>query len=230
MLSVPLLGPKGDGLDTLRYGLFVLSLLTSVLYLGRTGGEWYALMPWLKAVPIGALALLVAISIPGGPLLGILLVAALALSTAGDVFLALRDEKRWFIFGLGSFLLAHIAYIAIFAWVIAHFGPRADALRIVMLVVCVALALGLFFSLRKGLGDMTVPVAVYMSVIVVMVAGALVLPASTVFVALGALLFMGSDAMIAVSRFGSPFAGVHHLIWATYYLGQYFLMVGILRG
>ncbi|PWR19038.1 lysoplasmalogenase [Zavarzinia compransoris] len=230
MLTVPLLGPKGDGLDTIRYALFVISLVTSVIYLGRTGGAWYPLMPWLKAVPVGALALLVAISIPGAPFLGVLLVLALALSTAGDVFLALKDEKRWFVFGLGAFLLAHLAFIAIFAYVLSHFGARLDAARLVAVVIAAILALALFARLRGGLGEMAVPVAVYMAVIVIMVAGALTVPASTPWIALGAVLFMISDAMIAISRFGAPFQAVHHLIWATYYLAQYFLMVGILRG
>lgn len=230
MLTVPLLGPKGDGLDTLRYLLFVVSLITSVIYLGRTGGDWYPMMPWLKAVPVGALALLVAISIPGGSALGILLVLALALSTTGDVFLALQDEKRWFVFGLGSFLLAHLAFIAIFAWVITHFGARMDMARLIMVALVVVMAVVLFLRLKDGLGDMLVPVAVYMAVIVVMTACALVVPASTPWIALGAVLFMVSDAMIAVSRFGAPFPMAHHLIWGTYYLAQYFLMVGILRG
>lgn len=230
MLTVPLLAPRGDGLDTLRYVLFVVSLVTSVLYLGRTGGAWYPAMPWLKAVPVGALTVLAALCNPGGSPLGHLLVAALALSTAGDVFLALKDEKRWFVFGLGSFLVAHLAYIALFGWVIADFGLRADGLRIVGILVILGLGLALHARLRPGFGEMALPVAVYMAVIVVMVAAALVLPASSALVALGALLFMASDSMIAIARFGKPFAGVHHLIWATYYLAQYFLMTGILRG
>ena len=131
MLTVPLLGPRGDGLDTLRYVLFVVSLVTSVIYLGRTGGAWYPAMPWLKAVPVGALALLTAVSIPGVPLLGVFLVLALVLSTLGDIFLALKDEKRWFVFGLGSFLLAHLFYIAIFGFVVINFGARVDEARLI---------------------------------------------------------------------------------------------------
>ena len=36
---------------------------------------------------------------------------ALVLSLAGDVFLMLPDEETWFVPGLGSFLLGHVAYV-----------------------------------------------------------------------------------------------------------------------
>ncbi len=230
MLSVPMLGPKGDDLDAIRYGLFLVSLLASIFYLGRTGGAWYPLMPWLKAVPVGLLAVLVLISIPLGSGLGLLLLAALVLSTAGDVFLALEDDKKWFVPGLGSFLLAHVAYSAIFALVLTKFPMQAELWRFAVIGVAVLLAVGLFVGLKGNMGDLAAPVGVYMAVILVMVSGALLVPATTPWIAAGALLFMGSDALIAVARFGTPFGGIHHIIWASYYVGQFFLMVGILRG
>lgn len=230
MMFVPLLGPRGDALDAVRYGFFLLSLLTAIFYLARTGGAWYPLMPWLKAVPIGALAIIALLSNPNGALLGWLLVAALVLSVAGDVFLALRDEQRWFVYGLGSFLLAHLAYIALFAVVIVSFGHRIVPWQVIALGLVAAFAAIMFATLRAKLGDMAVPVAVYMLVIVVMAGGALLVPATSPWIAVGALLFVASDGMIAIARFGTPFAGVHQLIWITYYLAQFFLLVGILRG
>ncbi|MCF4166499.1 lysoplasmalogenase [Zavarzinia compransoris] len=230
LMSVPLLDARGDGLDMMRYALFVVSLVSSVIYLGRTGGAWYPLMPWLKALPVGALALLTAVSLPGGSLIGLLLVAALAFSTLGDIFLALRDEKKWFVFGLGAFLIAHLAYIAIFAYVLSHFGLRLDMARLIGVAVVIGAAGMLHGQLKGGFGEMAGPVALYMTVIVVMVVGALLLPPPSMLVVIGALLFMGSDAMIAVAKFGKPFGGVHHLIWGTYYAAQYLLMAGILQG
>src|SRR5690606_7531081 len=38
-------------------------------------------------------------------------VVALVFGMAGDVFLMLPDDKRWFVFGLGSFLVGHLAYV-----------------------------------------------------------------------------------------------------------------------
>lgn len=230
MMFVPLLGPRGDELDAIRYGLFLLSLLASIFYLSRTGGKWYPLMPWLKAVPVGALALIAFLSNPGGVLLGWLLVLALALSTLGDVFLAQEDDKKWFQAGLGAFLAAHLAFIALFAIVIANFGHQVVPWRLAALGLVAAVAAILFARLRSNLGELAGPVAIYMVVIVVMAACALVVPAQTPWIAVGALLFVASDGMIAMARFGKPFAGIHHWIWITYYLAQFFLMVGILRG
>ena len=38
-------------------------------------------------------------------------VVALVFGMAGDVFLMLPDDKRWFVFGLASFLVGHLAYV-----------------------------------------------------------------------------------------------------------------------
>ncbi|TIS81761.1 MAG: lysoplasmalogenase, partial [Mesorhizobium sp.] len=58
-----------------------------------------------------AVALLAALAVmQGSPPL---LVAALALSAAGDAFLS-QDGEKAFLAGLASFLAAHVAYVALF--------------------------------------------------------------------------------------------------------------------
>src|SRR5690606_40854198 len=62
----------------------------------------------MKTAAVALLALLAALE--GGP---VLLVLALAISAVGDAFLAQNGRQR-FLLGLGSFLIAHLAYIVLF--------------------------------------------------------------------------------------------------------------------
>jgi uncharacterized membrane protein YhhN len=48
-------------------------------------------------------------------------------------------------------------------------------------------------------------------------------------VPLGALLFMLSDSLIAVSKFKHPIRYDDYLIWCTYYVGQVCISMGFLR-
>ena len=45
----------------------------------------------------------------------------------------------------------------------------------------------------------------------------------------GALLFIASDAMIAINRFRGPFPGNEQLIWITYYSAQFLILRGVER-
>jgi len=72
-----------------------------------------------------------------------------------------------------------------------------------------------------------VAVGVYMLVIALMVGSAI--GSGMLIAALGALLFMASDSMIALSRFVTPFAGARLAIIVTYHVGQV-MLVWALRG
>jgi len=45
----------------------------------------------------------------------------------------------------------------------------------------------------------------------------------------GALMFIASDAMIAISKFRHPFSYGEQLIWITYYLAQFLILRGVER-
>jgi uncharacterized membrane protein YhhN len=156
------------------------------------------------------------------------LVVALALSLLGDVFLMLRGERDdLFLAGLGSFLFAHVAYVV--AFVLA--GVEGSGL-----VVGTALALALVVGVGRPTvaavrqGDepaMAVPVAAYVGVISIMVltaAGAGWLSAA------GALLFAGSDALIARNKFVRPAAWMPLAIIVSYHLAQALLVVSFAQG
>ncbi len=148
-----------------------------------------------------------------------LLMAALAASLAGDVFLMLRGN--YFIAGLASFLVGHLFYIALFRQGTPWFPSRRA------LVYTLGVAAAMYAWVWGGLGDpvLKAAVAAYVTVIALMTAQAIGRakvqrdPASTA-VAVGACVFMLSDALIAINRFVQPLPGVALWVLSTYYTAQ----------
>jgi len=138
------------------------------------------------------------------------LVAALAFSLLGDVFLMLPADL--FLAGLGAFLVAHLAYVGAFA------GPVVP--RLVWLAVVVGVLAPVAARILRAVPDraLRTPVAVYSLAISLMVASA-VASASTVAIT-GAVLFLVSDMLIAWNRFVQPRPWAPLAIIVTYHLGQ----------
>jgi uncharacterized membrane protein YhhN len=143
-----------------------------------------------------------------------LVVAGLLFSLAGDVFLMLPSDR--FREGLGSFLLAHLVYVAAFTTTSGfQLAPFA--------LLLIALSGGFMFrALLPHLGAMRLPVAIYVTAIGAMLWQAagqwLVIDASwAAFALVGAILFAASDSLLAWDRFRTPIA--HRTIWV---LGSYF--------
>lgn len=152
------------------------------------------------------------------------LASALALSALGDFFLALKDQQRYFVIGLASFLAAHIAYLVVFL-------PRAsvpEGWSLAAASAAVAAALIFVVRLAPRLGKMTVPVFAYFIVIMAMVVAALSVREASWVVGMGAVLFALSDSLIAVRKFWQPLPGIGALIWATYCAAQYLIVFGLL--
>lgn len=153
---------------------------------------------------------------------------ALLFSLLGDVLLMFDEHSSTnFILGLLAFLVAHIMYILVF---LKHRNPskNANGFGIILLIY----ALVLFYFLKNGLGEMLMPVLVYMTVILTMSITAFlrkgkVTKISYHFVFLGAVLFMISDSILALDKFHAaiPFSSI--LIMLTYAMAQYFIVLGI---
>ena len=73
------------------------------------------------------------------------------------------------------------------------------------------------------------PVIVYALVLAVMASSALLAELGNPLAAIGALLFVASDAMLAIAKFRGPFAGHDPLIWITYYLAQALIFLAVER-
>jgi len=156
-----------------------------------------------------------------------MLVAALFFSSLGDIALTLPLSKQLEL-GLFLFLLAHLCYIGLYRRCLTRFGKVRLNIRILMVLTCLGLGYaGLLLNyLWPYLGDKAIPVMVYMSVLLVM---ALMAAQVQLYCALGAVLFVISDSIIAVDEFVFQ-AHIHFFtIMLTYYLAQLFLVVGSLK-
>ncbi|MGI8754561.1 MAG: lysoplasmalogenase [Acidimicrobiales bacterium] len=144
------------------------------------------------------------------------MVVGLVLSLVGDVFLLL--DERWFVAGLGAFLVGHLAYVVGF-----QFAPTSVAATLVGLaVVVVAVAtVGRRIVTTVASGEhraLTGPVVAYLVVISAMVVSAFGTMAAWAIV--GAVLFYVSDATLAWNRFVARRRFGPLGVMVTYHLGQ----------
>lgn len=176
----------------------------------------YACKPLTMVALAGAAVALVPVSPAQRPWF----VAALAFGCAGDVFLMLPRDR--FVPGLAAFLVGHLCYVAGF---VARGLPGGPWVLLAVLVVPVAVAI-----LRgvRSRPQLRAPVAVYMVVIVAMLASALA--SRVLLAAVGALLFVLSDALIGFQRFVRPRAWAPLAIIVTYHVGQGLLVASLTRG
>lgn len=149
----------------------------------------------------------------------------LLLSLAGDVFLLW--PQRGFLPGLVAFLLAHLAYIAAFC-VPVRLAARPLAFAAYALAAAAILSL-----LWAGIpGALRAPVVAYVVCLAAMAAQALVWWRSRAAAAgadaslaraaaLGGLLFMTSDSLLAINKFAAPLPLASLWILLTYWLAQW---------
>jgi uncharacterized membrane protein YhhN len=194
-------------------------LLTAIGLSGAAACEASAQTPrprrFLGLKPLTtALLLLGAALAPSGPGKGLLLLG-LGLSWVGDVCL-LGAGSTAFLAGLGSFLLAHLAFAgALLTDVPLGWPPRWT-------VGFALVALALLRHLGPGLGSLRVPVLVYAAVLVGMAlaaarAAAVLGTASSWWGLAGALCFVASDAILASDRFRGPHRGAQPVLLALYW-------------
>lgn len=159
----------------------------------------------------------------------LILLGALLASLVGDVLLMQSDA--YFIPGLVAFLVAHGFYIALFL----QDSPRFPSGRALLATLGVGAAMLVW--LWGGLTDpgLKIAVPVYVGVIALMAAQAIgratvLRDARAWGVAVGALVFMLSDALIAVNRFVLPLPLAPLWILSSYYLAQCLIVHNARRG
>lgn len=164
---------------------------------------------------------------------GFLILAGLSFSLIGDILLIFQDELAiYFMLGLGSFLIAHLLFIAAFTktYLVNHEIKFLQRYGWVMLLI-VAYAWFFFDAVKASLGSMMGPVLIYIMVISLMLLIALnrfrkVSAASFAWITVGAFFFVASDSLLAWNKFFRELDHSHLLIMLTYGLAQY----GIARG
>lgn len=169
-----------------------------------------------------------------------IIMASLFFSWWGDNFLMPMIFKTDinFLLGLASFLIAHVLYIVAFMKSkvqAASILKTKPYLALIFVLYGYILLKKLFTADVPGFQEMSIPVIVYASVIMIMVISAInrygkVSQVSFRWVLLGALMFMASDSFIALSRFTNIFADgqmyARLLIMPLYAIGQYFIIKG----
>ena len=92
------------------------------------------------------------------------------------------------------------------------------------MLVLLSLAGAILAWLWPVLGRLRVPVTIYLTMICLMALAAISMP----LLAIGALLFVFSDAVIAVDKFRMAIRWRGPIIWTTYYTGQALLVSNLL--
>jgi uncharacterized membrane protein YhhN len=200
--------------------LRLVSIVCGLVYLVTQRWQPYPASFVVKGLSVGTLAVLAFSA--GSPVLGI----ALALSSLGDILLDL-DPERLFVFGLGSFLLAHLVYIFLFVRSRRPTMPISGA-RALLAALVLLYSAAVSWWLLPSLGSLLAPVAIYMCAITAMVLSAILARFPNPWVVVSAILFLISDSLLAVNKFKTPIPYRDYLVWSTYYAGQYGIAIGFL--
>ncbi len=187
-------------------------------------GEQRRVELWSKPLALAALIGVAATIEPFDDAVRAWFVLGLVLSLAGDVFLL--DGDRWFVAGLGSFLLAHVAYTV-------GFVVAPDWWWTAALIAAVPVAV-----LGATLGRRIVTGAAGSSTVLGPAVVAYLLAISTMFVAAaatgnpwaiaGAGLFVVSDTVLGWRRFVAEEGWMGPTVMITYHLGQAGLVASLL--
>lgn len=207
-------------------GLYVLA---GALNLWAESRDWLVGIWVTKPLLLSILSLAFWRAAPPGRLRRSILLG-LGFSWLGDVLLMMNLASQlafipWFVLGLASFLLAHLAYTATF-WQLRQ-GAWGWVEKSWWLALPMVLYAGLLLlMLWPGLGQMALPVVIYAAVISLMAISALnlgtLLPRRVwQMLLVGVLLFVVSDSLIAWNKFRFSLGAGRLLIMFTYLLAQY---------
>jgi uncharacterized membrane protein YhhN len=160
---------------------------------------------------------------------------------ADDVTLmGFPKDPNFFLVGLVGFLIAHLLYVGAFSKVtFKHAEPLLPQKWWLLLPLVVYMG-GLLYILAPAINarpetqPFLVPVIVYSAVIATMVVFAInrygrVSDQSFALVVGGAVLFMLSDSIIAISKFVVPFETARIFIMVLYITAQYLIARGALK-
>ena len=155
---------------------------------------------------------------------GVLVLGGLVLSWCGDAFL-IGTSLHWFLLGLASFLLAHVAYVTAF---ITAGVERRWTLGAALPVMVIAAAVLLWLQPYLP-PELVWPVRFYTAVISLMVITAFgtLGAGATPLIVIGACLFYLSDLSVAALRFTEPPFPTYVLGLPLYYAAQICLAFSI---
>lgn len=163
------------------------------------------------------------------------LLIALLFSWFGDCILLFADKgELYFIFGLVSFLIAHILFIVLFFKQKGYKKETKNPLFWIGFIGVIVYLVSMLSLLLPSLGDLKVPVGVYATTISTMLVLALKGAftwenKSKYFVLVGAVFFVISDSILAIDKFHSYIPLSSFWIMTTYIIAQYCITYGVLK-
>lgn len=152
-------------------------------------------------------------------------VLAMIFALLGDVFLMFKGDD-FFLIGLLCFMLMQLLYTYLFS----REGSNDNKRLMLISGPLVLLTVGIISLLWNDLGDLRIPVLVYAMAITAMVISAIYRKntmkgySAVVF---GVVLFLISDAVLAISKFGGAIPFQDIIIMCTYMTAQYLIVRGM---
>jgi len=158
---------------------------------------------------------------------------ALLFAWSGDILLMFQETHLvFFLAGLASFFLMHLLYAFIF-WNTRNrkSGPtKRDTF--VFLFISLLYASAIFLMIYSNLGALRGPVIGYTTAILLMAYAALARKNVTTagsfrWVMMGAIVFIISDSLLAINKFGHPITHSGVWIMLTYMTSQFMIITGL---
>jgi uncharacterized membrane protein YhhN len=197
------------------FGLLISAIVSSLLAIYTHTASKVKLFSVFKPLTtIFIIALSAIIYFESQSFYSLIVLISLFFCLIGDIFLI---EYKHLVAGIASFLIAHIGFIIAF---ISLYGFSYQITPVLILGIVSAL---FYLYLFNSLSKYTVSVAVYFLVIVVMNwqgIGLLYKDIScrNLLIALGSVLFLISDSVIAINKFKVEFKASEPIILSTYWL------------
>ena len=197
--------------------------------------DWVAVARSLRrleylAKPLTLIALILAATSADLPEIKGWVVAALVLGLLGDIGLMLASAEDGppdlpFLLGLGSFLLGHACYLIAFAL----YGLHGWQLLAGVLIASgsAALLLPRVLSGARRVGGRSLAAVVAGYAIALSAVAALGVGTAAIATAIGAVLFLTSDSLIAQDRFVSRVPRGPLAVIVTYHLAQGLILIGL---
>lgn len=169
-----------------------------------------------------------------------LILLGLIFGWMGDILLMFNKENL-FVFGLASFLICHLFYIAAFINNTKKSGYKLSfinkfVLALIPLFYLIVLYSYIFPHINSSQANrpFLIPVSVYALTIVTMSLFALWRIGSTNkwsagLIIMGAFTFVVSDSLIAINKFVAPLTNANLLIMLTYCLAQIWIVIGTIQ-
>jgi uncharacterized membrane protein YhhN len=204
-----------------RLILTILAIISASIHMfGEYQGPDYLIFIFKPLTMVFIILIAVLAKDPPSGRYKIAIIAGLIFSMIGDVLLSLPMDV--FVIGVFSFLIAQLIYTYAFR------VGRSFRLRFLPLLPFAVYGILIFVILLPGLNAMTLPVAAYVIVIMVMAWQAWdqwddKRTQWALLAFIGAVLFVVSDSLLAINKFGEPFLAARALTLTTYFSAQWLI-------